>query len=363
MQGGEVMSTTSISDAYHLIHAGRYDQAHRLLLTLVASHAGDPHVWLLLGWTAPTRLSARAYFERLVSLQPGNPLALDGLAWSDAGWDALPGETHEPLHPPVYLPAVDRSSTPPPAVLALLALYLAGLALAESVTAFLHPQAGLAIHGALLVLLLLHAALRASGGMQKLLYCLALAPLIRLLSLSMPLALFQPVYWYAIIGLPLFLAALLAQRLTGYTPAEVGLSPGRLLPLQALAGLSGLGLGYLEYRILHPAPLAPAFNLGSVWLPALILLLFTGFLEELIFRGLLQRASQALLGSLGPLYVSLAFAVLHIGYRSLADFAFVFAAGLLFSQVAGRTRSIWGVTLAHGLTNIALFLIFPFILR
>ena len=150
-------------------------------------------------------------------------------------------------------------------------------------------------------------------------------------------------------------------RISGYAPAEVGLTLGRSLPLQTLTGLSGLGLGYLEYRILHPTPLALSFTLGSIWLPALILLLFTGLLEELIFRGLLQRASQALLGNLGPVYVSLAFAVLHIGYRSLADIAFVFAVGLLFSLVSGRSRSIWGVTLAHGLTNISLFLVFPFI--
>jgi len=227
----------------------------------------------------------------------------------------------------------------------------------------LHPQLGLLIHGALLLLLLLHAALWASGPLQKLLYCLALAPLIRLLSLSMPLAQIQPVFWYAIIGLPLFLAAWLAMRISGYAPAELGLSLGSSLPLQALTALSGLGLGYLEYRILHPAPLAPTFTLGSIWLPALILLIFTGLLEELIFRGLLQRASHVLLGNLGVVYVSLAFAVLHIGYRSLPDFAFVFAVGLLFSLVARRSRSIWGVTLAHGLTNISLFLVFPFVLR
>jgi len=268
-----------------------------------------------------------------------------------------------PLTSPPPSRGITISPNIPPRTLGLLGLYLLGLALAEVVTAFLHPQAGLAIHGALLVVLFLHAALWASGPLQKLLYCLALAPLIRLLSLSMPLAQLQPAYWYAIIGLPLFLASLLALRLTGYTLAEVGLSLGRSLPLQALTALSGLGLGYLEYLILHPAPLVGTFTLRSIWLPALILLIFTGLLEELIFRGLLQRASYVLLGSPGLVYVSLAFAVLHIGYSSLPDFAFVFAVGLLFSLIAGRSRSILGVTLAHGLTNISLFLVFPFMLK
>lgn len=73
----------------------------------------------------------------------------------------------------------------------------------------------------------------------------------------------------------------------------------------------------------------------------------------------MQRASNAVMGAFGLLYVSMLFAVLYIGYRSLVNFAFVFCVGLAFSLVARRTRSIWGVSLAHGLTNIALFIIFP----
>jgi membrane protease YdiL (CAAX protease family) len=36
--------------------------------------------------------------------------------------------------------------------------------------------------------------------------------------------------------------------------------------------------------------------------------------------------------------------------------------GGLFALVAGRTGSIWGVSLAHGLTNVVLFLVAPFVL-
>jgi membrane protease YdiL (CAAX protease family) len=133
------------------------------------------------------------------------------------------------------------------------------------------------------------------------------------------------------------------------------------LPLQIAVALTGVALGYLEYKILKPQPLVETFSLQAIWLPALILLVFTGFLEELIFRGLMQRASLPTIGRLGLVYVSLLFGVLHIGYRSLADLVFVFLVGLFFSLIVERTRSIFGVTLAHGLTNITLFLIFPFL--
>ena len=184
--------------------------------------------------------------------------------------------------------------------------------------------------------------------------------LIRLLSLSMPLVQFQFTYWYLIIGAPLLISAFLVARLTGFSSRQIGLTLGKW-PLQVLVGLSGVALGWVEYRILKPAPLVESWSLGQVLLPALILLLFTGFLEEYIFRGLMQRAAEAVMSRFGLIYVSLLFAVLHIGYRSLADFAFVFCVGLGFSLVTQRTRSIWGVTLAHGLTNVTLFLIYPFL--
>jgi len=237
-------------------------------------------------------------------------------------------------------------------------LYLLGIAAAEWVTALPNPQLGLAVHGGLLVLILLHAALGAGGAEQKLLFTLALAPLIRLLSLSMPLAGFPLGYWYAIIGLPLTLAAYLALRLTGFNLADVGITAEKL-PRQALVGLSGVGLGWVEYQILKPTALVGSLRLEEIWLPILSLLAFTGFLEELIFRGLMQRAAQAVLGSYGMIYVALVYAGLHIGYRSPTHLVFVFGVGLAFGLVVRRTGSIWGVALAHGLTNVGLLIIFP----
>jgi hypothetical protein len=242
-----------------------------------------------------------------------------------------------------------------------LLLYLLAIALAEVLTAYAAPQLGLILHGTLLVLMMIHSSLAATRQEQKFLFTLVLAPLIRLLSLSMPLLEFDFSNWYLVIGAPLFISVLLVYRLTGYQPQDVGLSLGTGVFWQMVIATTGLIFGYLEFRILKPEPLVESLTLQNVWLPVLILLVFTGFLEELIFRGLMQRASKDTLYRLGPVYISILFAVLHIGYRSLTDFVFVLLVGLFFSLVVERTRSILGVTLAHGLTNITLFLIFPFL--
>jgi hypothetical protein len=55
------------------------------------------------------------------------------------------------------------------------------------------------------------------------------------------------------------------------------------------------------------------------------------------------------------------FAVLHLGYKSALDMLFVFGVAIGFGLLTLYTGSILGSTLAHGLTNIALFLIFPFL--
>jgi LysM repeat protein len=96
-------------------------------------------------------------------------------------------------------------------------------------------------------------------------------------------------------------------------------------------------------------------------LPALILLIGTGFNEELVFRGVMQSAASDALGKWAILYVTVVFAVLHLGYKSVVDVAFVFAVGLFFGWVVAKTRSLLGVTLSHGITNIALYLVVPFL--
>jgi membrane protease YdiL (CAAX protease family) len=124
----------------------------------------------------------------------------------------------------------------------------------------------------------------------------------------------------------------------------------------------GIALGYIEYLILRPEPLISDLTPAQFWGPALILMISTGFLEELIFRGVFQSQAIALLGRLrGIVYVAVYFGVLHVGYHSLIDVIFVTAVGLIFGWITYKTRSIIGVTLAHGLTNIMLFLIMPFV--
>ena len=118
-------------------------------------------------------------------------------------------------------------------------------------------------------------------------------------------------------------------------------------------------VGYGEYEILKPSPLVEWSQWRDILVPSITLLIGTGFVEELIFRGIIQHSAVDVLGKSGVVYVSIVFAVLHIGYNSAIDIIFVFITGLVFGWLVLKTKSILGVTLAHGLANIVLWLLLP----
>jgi CAAX protease family protein len=242
----------------------------------------------------------------------------------------------------------------------LLWAYLLLISAAEIVTSVVNPQAGLTLHALLLVGLTFFGASGQLSQERRLALALTLAPLIRLLSLALPLIRFPQLTWYPIVAVPLLLATWIVVRLLGLSRQQLGLRRGNpWLQLMLVGG--GLGLGVAEYIILRPTPLLSSYSWAAVVLPALSLVIFTGFTEELIFRGLLQAVAAPVLTRWTLVYVSLLFAALHIGYLSLADVVFVFAVGMLFGQIVRWGGSILGVTLAHGLTNVTLFLLMPYV--
>jgi uncharacterized protein YjbI with pentapeptide repeats/membrane protease YdiL (CAAX protease family) len=238
--------------------------------------------------------------------------------------------------------------------------YLGLIAFAEILTNLIDPRVGLIAHSCLLLLLLYQASRQWEHPIHRFFLSLAFAPLIRLLSLSLPLAQFKLVYWYLITSVPIFVAVLIVRHVLNLSWTAVGVNL-RAFRQQFLVGLAGLVFGYIEYQLLEPDPLVNNLTLRQIWVPALILLFSTGFLEELLFRGIMQRTATETLSQFGLVYVALVFAALHIGYKSIPDLIFVFAVGLFFGWTVQKTHSILGVTLAHGLTNIILFLVIPFL--
>ncbi len=100
-------------------------------------------------------------------------------------------------------------------------IYLLAITTAEAVTVFVQPVWGIACHAVVLVAVVVHSALASDSRYQHLVLSLALVPLVRIISLSMPLVNIPQIWWYPIIYAPLLAAAIMV----------VLVSPGRKLAL------------------------------------------------------------------------------------------------------------------------------------
>ena len=247
-------------------------------------------------------------------------------------------------------------------------LYLLVIAAAELLTAYaashgaVYAKSGILFHGLILFALLIHSALilRADPEFSQLVLVLILAPLIRILSISMPVAHFNYIAWFSIISIPVYLTIFTCVYLQQLSPRDIGLvlPAVRHLPLEFGVILFAVPLGVMEYLILKPRVLVEP-RLATLLVPVLIMVVCTGLLEELAFRGVMQYHATRTMGFAGILLISALFGLLHLGNLSVLDVLLTAGIAFLFSIVVRQTGSLYGVSISHGIINVTLFLIAP----
>ena len=238
------------------------------------------------------------------------------------------------------------------------AVYLLGMFGAELV-GLASSGWGAVFHVVILFSLITHAALVGNHPSYRLFLVLALGPLIRIVSLTMPLESFSQTYSFLLISIPVLVGVLGYIRLLGLRPAEIGFTLGKI-PIQVVVAIVGIGFGLADYFVLEPEPLVSELTWQRAVVPAIILMVSVGFVEELLFRGVMQRVAE-LLGSWGWVFIAVLYAVLQIGHESVLHCLLSFEIALFFGWVVKKWGSILGVVVAHGLMNIYLYLIFPLV--
>ncbi len=241
----------------------------------------------------------------------------------------------------------------------ILGIYTGLLLIAEFATTR-NPKTGMIAHGCVLVVLLLHSTIAEDRYFSNLYASLSIIPLIRILSLCIPLMHFEYILWFLIVGVPLFTAIFTCIYLQHIDLRCVGfkIPSHREVPLTWGIILLGIPVGMVEYYVLEPE-----FMIGTraSWVaPILILVICTGFLEELLFRGLLQHTFTEAVGMRGILIVSVIFGFLHLG-NSWLDCVLAGEIGFIYALAVRKTGSIYGVSISHGVINIMLFLVMPYL--
>jgi uncharacterized protein len=238
-------------------------------------------------------------------------------------------------------------------------VYSAVIVLAEATVAWVDYRWGFLLHLVVLLALVTHSSMRIPLQAATTLLALTLIPLLRIISFTMLTEHVPQIYWYALTGAPLLLSAAIIIRVCRIRVATLAVTQ-RTGTQQILIALSSLPLSASAYQIMKPQPLAQDHTLTSLVIACTLILVFTGFTEEIIFRGVIQKVMESSMGRLGILYSALLYTLVYFGSQNPLYIGFMFVVGLFFGWCVYRTNSLSGVVVAHGLMVFGALYIWPY---
>lgn len=145
-------------------------------------------------------------------------------------------------------------------------------------------------------------------------------------------------------------------KVKGLDLSKVGLNLNAWPTNAAVGLLLGLLAGVLGFLLLPDALHLPAFTRPSFLQNLFLFTCLVAPVEELLFRGLIQRSLIPVLGVPGALMLTaILFTVTHQPWQSFASATFIFALGLLLGAVYQRSGSLLAPVLIHGVGQTITF--------
>jgi uncharacterized protein len=226
---------------------------------------------------------------------------------------------------------------------------------------FVSISFGVIIYLTILISLLITALMKCRESSYPLYSALALIPLIRIISVSLPLTGIPEVFGIVVVSVPLFITGVMVAKIVGIAPAAMGFSIDKLHK-QLLIALSGLPLGFIEFYIIQPDIKNISVAPEEIFMWVIALIICVGLLEEFLFRGILFNVARKFLGNNKAMcFTSLLYAALTISSKSFFNVIYALLISILFCRLFIWQKSIVGIALAHGIVNITVYLICPLI--
>lgn len=261
-------------------------------------------------------------------------------------------------------PARSRAEAHEPGGLVVVLGYATVIVVAELSSSFIGALPGALLDAALVPLLLAHFVLRPDASHRRMFPALALIALVRTLSIAAVVPRLPEYAWYAAVGLPVLAGAFLASRLSDEPGARLGWTMRRP-DLDVVVAVLGLPAGLVGYLLLRPALLLPGVDLVSILVTMAILAAFGGFLEEIVYRGVLQTVAIEAFGSrrAGILFTATLGAFMYWGSGSIPFVIAIWLLGLGYGAALGRGASLWGVAASHTVILWGMGLLWPQVFR
>jgi membrane protease YdiL (CAAX protease family) len=244
----------------------------------------------------------------------------------------------------------------------IVAIPIAAIVMAELFLYMGEPQTGITLHVIILMGITLSSIWVRESHVSFSLQALMLLPILRLLNISMPVFSETTLYLYIFIYTPLLIPIYFITRHQKITLKQEGFTLDKLYFYIPLALVIGYLIGVAEWYTISAGNLIPDLSLKSILQLSFIMIFFVGFVEELIFRSLLQTRLQASFGmEKGLVLASLLFGMMHSGYGTPYELLLTASAGLILGYMFQKTGSLALVSVTHGSVNVFLFGFMPFL--
>lgn len=197
---------------------------------------------------------------------------------------------------------------------------------------------------------------------RKLCQALLLLPLLRLINFSIPVFSEIPFISFVFIYSPMIIPIVILVIHQKFTYNQLGLDFKNILLYLPISILIGFILGQVEYSTMQITPLIPDISLISILKLTILMVLFVGVVEEIIFRSILQTRLEEIYGIWSGLILSsIIYGLMNSGCGNLYEIIYTFFVGLLIGYMFQKIRSLPLIAMIHGFINVFSFGILPYL--
>lgn len=232
-----------------------------------------------------------------------------------------------------------------------------GIIIAESLMFFGEIFPGLGIHIIDLIVIISIITFSSIKLEEKnILQSLTLLIILRIVSLSMPqfftMALLQLSLIYGVMYITIY--HIINNQHISFK--ELGIHFRKLYIYLPAAIIIGTIAGIVEYKILDPIPFVEEIKISNIIVIIVIMFIFIGPVEEIIFRPIIQTRIEKVFGpDVGILLSGGLFGLMHSSYGIIDEVIFTTIFGIILGYIFYKTRNLPFIVFIHGTTNVMSF--------
>lgn len=202
------------------------------------------------------------------------------------------------------------------------------------------------------------------SDIKKVLQSMILLILMRIISLIMPQFFTVTLLWYVLINGVMFIPIYIIIKNQDIPLSELGINFKHIHIYIPIALIIGMAFAALEYRILDPLALIENIQLSNLVKIAIVMFVFIGAIEELVFRSILQTRLEKVIGPKEGLFVTgILFGIMHSVYGQINEILLASIFGIVIGYIFQKTRSFPFILTINGTANMFLFGILPILLK